>query len=335
MADWLATHVGPWSMVEVSAYVQGISEAKAKQVALSTPEPGVICVDWPDGDWRAWRKNERGEWIEVAPEPEQAAPAEDPPPLPSLPSAGAALPQERAPGPTVAAAASGSTSGTGPSRSSAPAARVAVDDALVAALEAAPAVPAAGRMACALCPDPIPFEEMIRVANGQAAHWACARNAWNKLDARRAPPKETGERVKKARSRAGLTQKQVAEFLGVTQAQVSACELGKKWLEPAQLRQLATYLGVPTFDVDLEAARVEPREDGKLHPLGPAPDPQVPHPLAGKDVLGLEVAVGDPPPPAQHPLDPGREVGAGVPRLEQMFGDSTDWGDETPWDGGH
>jgi len=54
-----------------------------------------------------------------------------------------------------------------------------------------------------------------------------------------------GERIKQARKEKGLTQKQLGELLGVTQATIQQYETGNP--KPETLKRIAKALGVPFF----------------------------------------------------------------------------------------
>lgn len=58
-----------------------------------------------------------------------------------------------------------------------------------------------------------------------------------------------GERIRQARERAGLSQKQIAEALGIDQSAVSFWETGKSEPTLHNLRRLADILGCRPADL--------------------------------------------------------------------------------------
>jgi transcriptional regulator with XRE-family HTH domain len=61
--------------------------------------------------------------------------------------------------------------------------------------------------------------------------------------------KKSVEKLKSARLRADLSQKQLADKLGVTQSYISKVEQGQTRLDIVQLKQIAKAIGVKTEDL--------------------------------------------------------------------------------------
>lgn len=70
----------------------------------------------------------------------------------------------------------------------------------------------------------------------------------------------TGERIKQARKRAGLTQKQLGEKLGITFQSVAQWETGKRIPKVESLQKIADALNMDVYT--LMGARIETYEDG-------------------------------------------------------------------------
>jgi transcriptional regulator with XRE-family HTH domain len=66
---------------------------------------------------------------------------------------------------------------------------------------------------------------------------------------RRLTPKRLGERLRGLRKRAGLTQSQVAEAVGVSHESISRLERGEQWSTFAVLSELAAEYGVELADL--------------------------------------------------------------------------------------
>ena len=58
-----------------------------------------------------------------------------------------------------------------------------------------------------------------------------------------------GERIRQARKRAGLTQKQLGEISGTSETTVKQYELGKRQPRIEQLQAIATALEVPVWEL--------------------------------------------------------------------------------------
>jgi transcriptional regulator with XRE-family HTH domain len=54
-----------------------------------------------------------------------------------------------------------------------------------------------------------------------------------------------GQKVKELREKAGLSQKQIAQFLDVDQSMISKCEKGERQFQIDHLEQLASLFGLP------------------------------------------------------------------------------------------
>ncbi|HPI91642.1 MAG TPA: helix-turn-helix domain-containing protein [Deltaproteobacteria bacterium] len=79
--------------------------------------------------------------------------------------------------------------------------------------------------------------------------------------------KEIGKKIQQAREERGLTQVELAQSLGITQAGLSNYELGKRRLYLHQIEQIAETLGKGLdFFIGAEdaAPRVPPEEDTPL-----------------------------------------------------------------------
>ncbi len=80
--------------------------------------------------------------------------------------------------------------------------------------------------------------------------------------------KEIGRKIQRAREEKGLTQAELAQALGVTQAGLSNYELGKRRIYLHQIERIAGILGK---DIRYFVANGETQEDA---PHGSPPDPE-------------------------------------------------------------
>ena len=70
----------------------------------------------------------------------------------------------------------------------------------------------------------------------------------------------TGERIKAARKRAGLTQKEIADRLGISSSSIAQWETGTRKPKAETLQRLADALGVSMLDLDERFAWQPDRE---------------------------------------------------------------------------
>jgi transcriptional regulator with XRE-family HTH domain len=87
--------------------------------------------------------------------------------------------------------------------------------------------------------------------------------------------KEIGRKIQLAREEQGLTQVDLAQTLGITQAALSNYELGKRRLYLHQIEQIASVLG-KGLDFFIE------EENGSKTPAIPESDARVIHGISGK-----------------------------------------------------
>ena len=78
-----------------------------------------------------------------------------------------------------------------------------------------------------------------------------------------------GEKVKVLREKAGLSQAQLAQFLGVDQSNISKCEKGERQFQVDHLERLGSLFGLSLGDLMNEDIHVSPlqiafRADGML-----------------------------------------------------------------------
>src|SRR3712207_5613214 len=94
-----------------------------------------------------------------------------------------------------------------------------------------------------------------------------------------------GERLRRLREAAGLTQEELASRAGLTAKAVSALERGeRKRPYPHTVRSLADALGLPEEERALLAASVSDRSAGEAPAAAPEPTIPVPHtPLLGRE----------------------------------------------------
>lgn len=67
-----------------------------------------------------------------------------------------------------------------------------------------------------------------------------------------------GQKVKQLREQAGLSQAQIAQFLGVDQSNISKCEKGERQFQVDQLERLGNLFGVPLGDLMDKEVSVAP-----------------------------------------------------------------------------
>ncbi len=67
-----------------------------------------------------------------------------------------------------------------------------------------------------------------------------------------------GQKVKELREKAGLNQKQIAQFLEVDQSNISKCEKGERQFQVDHLERLGNLFGVPLGDLMNEEVSVAP-----------------------------------------------------------------------------
>lgn len=70
----------------------------------------------------------------------------------------------------------------------------------------------------------------------------------------------TGERIKAARKKAGMTQKEIAEKAGTATGTIQQYELGKRQPRLAQLQRIAAALGVPVQELIADWSAVDKEE---------------------------------------------------------------------------
>lgn len=95
-----------------------------------------------------------------------------------------------------------------------------------------------------------------------------------------------GERIRQARKRAGLTQKQLGEISGTSETTVKQYELGKRQPRIEQLQAIATALEVPVWELmDRENSIKFKKELVKNLPVQPD------HPIPNGGVSDLDLAI--------------------------------------------
>lgn len=70
----------------------------------------------------------------------------------------------------------------------------------------------------------------------------------------------TGERIKAARKKAGMTQKEIAEKAGTATGTIQQYELGKRQPRLAQLQRIAAALGVPVQELVEDWSAMDPED---------------------------------------------------------------------------
>ena len=85
----------------------------------------------------------------------------------------------------------------------------------------------------------------------------------------------TGERIKAARKKAGMTQKEIAEKAGTATGTIQQYELGKRQPRLAQLQRIAAALGVPVQELIADWSAVDKEEFKRvfIHGEGLSPRP--------------------------------------------------------------
>ena len=71
---------------------------------------------------------------------------------------------------------------------------------------------------------------------------------------------ETGERIKKARKKYGLTQKELAKKLGTTQANISQYEVGNRKPKIETLDRIAKAIGCPISDLTVKMTEADEKK---------------------------------------------------------------------------
>jgi transcriptional regulator with XRE-family HTH domain len=215
-----------WTREKIDAYVAGMNAGKASTPTLSQPEgPSTLLAEWPDSDWRAWKRHpQRADlWREVGADA-TATPAA---PAPAKEAAAAAVPPPAAPTKAL-------PPGTRPEP-------VEWEHAAVSrAIEAGP---------CAVCPQPIRFEDLVATLGDWSAHFHCARPADKRAAAAKpqGPADGVGAIVRELRRKGGVSQDSLAKTLKCKPSHVSKCELGTDGAEftQEQLKDVAAFFGVP------------------------------------------------------------------------------------------
>lgn len=253
-----------WTRERIDGWVAGVSHGKAVVPAKTEqPEgPGTLLVEWPDGDWAAWRRHPQRHdlwaWVEAAAEP---APA----PAPASPALEGELVDDRRPvdapapewergGPTLGTDRRAGLAAPGPAQlavvGQAAANAVARGTAepnpcpSVAELAQQPRVPAPEGTDCCVCFKPVEVTEIVRELRGWVAHDFCAPAPGMKLPEGATWGADDGDRVRKLRESTGRTQKSLEGILGASR--LSRIENGKTKPTEAEAAALAKVFGVTT-----------------------------------------------------------------------------------------